>query len=176
MMMQFVILSAPDIVIQRDTKMATLYLICGLPCAGKTTFAKRMASEWRALRLSPDEWHVGLFGQDIGSADHYKRHDWIEAKLFELAEHCLVLGVNVILDFGSWERRERDEFRSRAKRLGARSELHYVECTEAELFRRLAERNARPDNETFVIPESEVRDLARRFQVPSQDELRRGDP
>lgn len=156
--------------------MATLYLICGLPCAGKTAFAKRMETQWRALRLTPDEWHVGLFGQDIGTPEHYRRHDWIESKLVEMAERCLGLGLSVILDFGLWERRERDALRERARCIGASSELHYVHCPKDELFARLARRNAAPDSSTFVIPESEVHSLADRFQLPSPDELRRRDP
>ena len=45
--------------------MATLHLMVGLPGSGKTTEAKRIAAECGALRLTPDEWHFSLFGNDF---------------------------------------------------------------------------------------------------------------
>ena len=39
---------APEIATQQYGEIATLYVICGLTCAGKTTFAKQMEVEWRA--------------------------------------------------------------------------------------------------------------------------------
>lgn len=45
--------------------MATLHLICGLPCSGETTLAKTLELKHSALRLSPDEWIGRLYGADI---------------------------------------------------------------------------------------------------------------
>jgi predicted kinase len=39
---------------------ARLVLICGLPGAGKTTLAHRLADVMPAVRLSPDEWRSDL--------------------------------------------------------------------------------------------------------------------
>jgi predicted kinase len=41
-----------------------LYLVCGLPGAGKTTFAKQLELETGALRLCPDEW-MAVLGVDL---------------------------------------------------------------------------------------------------------------
>ena len=38
--------------------MATLYLICGLPCSGKSTLAKQLELELSALRLTPDQFGI----------------------------------------------------------------------------------------------------------------------
>ena len=43
-------------------RVATLVLIVGLPGAGKTTQAKRLAAQRHAIRLTPDEWMIPLFG------------------------------------------------------------------------------------------------------------------
>src|ERR1051326_6891057 len=40
-----------------------LLLMVGLPGAGKTTRAKELAAAHRALRLTPDEWMIQLFGR-----------------------------------------------------------------------------------------------------------------
>ena len=95
--------------------MATLHLICGLPCAGKTTLAKRLEQQFSALRLTPDQFHIRLYGQDAEEQEHDARHDLIEAMLWEVAARVLSLGVNVILDFGFWSRSEREDYRSRPR-------------------------------------------------------------
>ena len=59
--------------------MATLHLMVGLPCSGKTTLAKKLEQERSALRLTPDEWQVLLFGQDAEEPEHDARHSLIEA-------------------------------------------------------------------------------------------------
>ena len=55
--------------------MPTLHLICGLPCSGKTTYAKQLEPRASALRLTPDEWHVTLFGHDVLEEESGVRHD-----------------------------------------------------------------------------------------------------
>src|SRR2546421_9264967 len=47
---------------------AILYLLVGLPGAGKTTRARQLAVEAPALRLTPDEWMIPLFGRDDPAA------------------------------------------------------------------------------------------------------------
>lgn len=42
----------------------TLFLTVGLPGTGKTTLARRIEVEQRALRLTKDEWVKALYGAD----------------------------------------------------------------------------------------------------------------
>jgi predicted kinase len=37
----------------------------GLPASGKSTRAKQIEEERQALRLTPDEWLIPLFGQHV---------------------------------------------------------------------------------------------------------------
>lgn len=152
--------------------MATLHLMVGLPCSGKTTLARALEREHSALRLTPDEWHVRLFGQDAADPQHDARHSLIEALQWEVAERALALDTSVVLDFGFWAREEREDFRSRAKRLGARSEVHFLEVPSDELLRRLAHRNARPGL-AFHIPEEMMKRWIALFEKPDPDELKR---
>jgi len=153
--------------------MATLHLMVGLPCSGKTTLARQLEQEYSALRLTPDEWHTRLFGNDAEAELHDTRHGLIEALLWEVAARALVLGVNVILDFGFWARVEREDYHARAKQLGAGSEIHFLEVPEAELMERLIRRNAAPVQGTFCIPEEYLKKWLTIFQPPGPDELER---
>jgi predicted kinase len=152
--------------------MATLHLMVGLPCSGKTTLARALEEKYSALRLTPDEWQVRLFGQDATDPQHDARHSVIEALQWEVAERALALGTNVILDFGFWAREEREDFRSRAKQLRASSEVHFLDVSSDELLRRLAQRNGQPGL-AFHIPKEMMESWIAFFQKPDQDELRR---
>jgi predicted kinase len=72
----------------------------GLPGSGKTTLARRLAETHQAVRLTPDEWHIRLFGQDAEHPEHDRRHDMVEALMWDVAQAVLARGVDVILDFG----------------------------------------------------------------------------
>jgi predicted kinase len=153
--------------------MATLHLMVGLPCSGKTTLAQKLENELPALRLTTDEWHKRLFGQDAEEPEHDARHSQIEAILWNIAGRALELGMNVILDFGFWAREEREDYRLRAKQLGASSEVHYLDVPEYELLRRLEKRNSQPSQESFLISESAMKPWIAFFQKPTLDELER---
>jgi len=145
----------------------------GLPCSGKTTLAKKLEHERSALRLTPDEWQICLFGQDAEEPEHDARHSLIEAMLWNIARRALELGTNVILDFGFWAREEREDYRSRAKQLGASSEVQYLDVSEDELLRRLEERNLRLSQKSFLISEEAMKPWIAFFQKPTPDELER---
>src|SRR5687767_9133214 len=151
--------------------MATLHLMVGLPCSGKTTLAQKLEHELPALRLSLDEWHIRLFGQDAEEPEHDARHSLIEAMLWNIASRALELGTNVILDFGFWAREEREDYRLRAKRLGASSEVHFLDVPAEELLRRLAVRNSQLSQESFHISEESMKPWIEFFQRPTPEEL-----
>ena len=151
--------------------MPTLHLMVGLPCAGKTTLARQLETELPALRLTPDEWQLRLFGQDAEEPEHDARHTLIETIQWEVARRALALGINVILDFGFWARVEREDFRQRAKELGAGCQVHFVDASEEELFRRLQERNARGESDSFRISWNMMKPWVAQFERPDPEEL-----
>lgn len=151
--------------------MATLFLICGLPGSGKTTLAKQIELERGALRLTPDEWIARLFGTDLTPPTLDWCRDPVEALQWTVAERALLLGLNVILDFGFWSRVEREGFRARAAALGARTELHFLDVPRPVLSARLAARNADLPAYTFRVAETQLDAWWRLFEPPTPDEL-----
>jgi len=153
--------------------MATVHFMVGLPCSGKTTLARQLEQDHSALRLTPDEWHTRLFGYDVEEKEHDARHFLIESMLWDIAARVLVLGVNVIIDFGFWAKSEREDYRARAAKLGASSEIHFLNVAEEVLLERLAIRNAHLPQGAAYIPEAKLKEWITFFQPPTPDELER---
>lgn len=132
-------------------KKPILHLMVGLPGSGKTTLAKKIAAEENAIRLTPDEWQLRLFGDDTDHPDHDRRHSEVEAIMWELAVKLLKSGVGVILDFGFWAEEERRFFHEQAKRLNAHFRVHYLDVPAEELLLRVSARNRSATEPAFTI-------------------------
>ncbi len=156
-----------QILIKAKNSVPTLYLICGLPGSGKTTLAKQLEREQSALRLTPDEWMARIVGDGY---DEVKRAA-VEAVQWDIAARVLHLGINVILDWGFWSRSERDDFRSRATMLGARTEIKFLDVPRDELWRRLALRNAALPPDMFHVDEAQLDVWLGLFEPPMAYEL-----
>ncbi|MFI5698314.1 AAA family ATPase [Kribbella sp. NPDC051586] len=152
--------------------MAVLVLIVGLPGAGKTSLARRLEEERKALRLTPDVWMDALF-----HTNEFDGRRWVlESELFwGVAARALELGVNVILDYGCWSEEERDLFRTRTQQLGASAEMILLDLPIEQLWERIEKRNADLPAGTFRISREELYEWSTRFEVPTQDELERWD-
>ena len=144
-----------------------LILICGLPGAGKTTLARKLAQEMPAIRLCPDEWKASL------GIDYYDEQmgERLESRLLEIAWELLDLGQDVILEFGFWVRSERDLLRRTAKQRNLRVELYFLEVPFEELTRRLAIRNLEGGHGVVPIEPEKMKEYASVFQAPSDEEL-----
>ena len=149
-----------------------LILTCGLPGAGKTTLARQLAADRRALRLTQDEWLFALGSSPWDAATREK----IDRELWSLAQDVLRLSLSVILDFGLWARIERDEMRSAARALGVGVELHYLDVPTDELWRRIEARNSKPPWNNSPIRRAHLDEWATTFQAPDAAELALFDP
>ena len=69
----------------KEQLVATMFLIVGLPAAGKTTLAEALATERGAVRLTPDAWMIPLFGEP----DANGKRDVLEGRLIWVALETL---------------------------------------------------------------------------------------
>ncbi|MBV1851581.1 AAA family ATPase [Catellatospora tritici] len=145
----------------------TLYVLIGLPGAGKTTRARELEREHAALRLTPDEWMIPLFGEPEADG----RRDVLEGRFIWLAMRALRLGANVILDFGVWSKDERSALRHLAGQAGADCVLVYLPIDPAEQLARVESRQATDPGSTFPITPEDLDEYRRLFQAPDRAEL-----
>jgi GNAT superfamily N-acetyltransferase len=97
----------------------------------------------------------------------------VEAIQWDIAARALELGLNVVLDFGFWSRRERDDFRARAAQMGAQTEIRFFDVPRPELLSRLAKRNAALPPGAVRVEAARLEEFIRMFEPPASDELLR---
>lgn len=146
---------------------STLFVMVGLPASEKTTRAKEIEEERRALRLTPDEWMIPLFNDN----DADGKRNIIEGCFIWLALRAVSHGVDVVLDFGVWAKAERTALRALAAEAGARCELVYLEIEEDEQRLRRDRRTSDEPESTFDITDEDLAEYRRRFEPPDISEL-----
>ncbi len=150
--------------------MATLHLLHGAVGSGKTTFARKLEREIRAVRFTPDEWMIGLFGDRPPVETFQQRLDRLYELIWEHAGRVLQTGTDVIMDGGFWTRAARDEARRRAAALGAECRFYVLRCPPETARQRVLRRTAALPPGAFWINEPAIDELNRRVEPLGPDE------
>jgi len=139
----------------------------GLPASGKTTRAKEIEEAQQALRLTPDEWMIPLFGESEADG----KREVLEGRFIWLATSALRHGTNVVLDFGVWTKNERTALKFLAASIGASWILVYLEISDEEQRRRHDERISETPESTFPMSDDDFQEFRRSFEAPDEAEL-----
>lgn len=151
-------------------KHPTAFLVHGYIGSGKTTTARELADQHRAIRFTHDEWMRTLYGADPpedGFADYSRR---VAALIETNWTRCLSLNVNVVLDFGFWRRAERDRVRALVTSLGGTPVLVQLSCPEDVAWARVQARNAACAQDSLHIARNTFDALRSRFEPLDPDE------
>ena len=153
--------------------MAKVYLMCGKLCSGKSTHAAALRRSEHAVVLSVDEIPLALFGQGAGDMhDTYVAR--AETYLYRKSAEIIEAGIDVILDWGFWTRRERDEARAYYGGLGIPCEFHYIDIGDDEWHRRLNRRNEdvlAGRTEAYYVDDGLAAKFASIFEKPDPGEI-----
>jgi predicted kinase len=151
-----------------------LHLLCGLPGSGKTVLAKSIAASTFAFRFSPDEWIKDIWGNQA-EAEGNRFRDQVEQLQWKIAKRLLLRSMDVIIEWGTWGRNEREKLRDEARAVGARVRFYYLNVPRNILKERILNRNRNLDPYEFYIPEPQIEafldDCFLAFQVPTEEEL-----
>lgn len=149
-----------------------LVVITGLPGSGKTTLATELALVTPAVRMCPDDWMISS-GIDLWDSAVRSR---IEQFQMALSLELLSEGQNVVIEWGVWTRRERDELRDAARAVGASVELRYVTGDTDELWRRIVDRDLEGRWGSRSIRRDELDAWTEAYQVPDAEGMSTYDP
>jgi len=152
-----------------------LHLICGLPGAGKTTLANKIAQETGAIRFCPDDWIKNIW-KEKAETDGNSYRENVEQLQWELAKNLLGNNIDVIIEWGTWGQSEREKLRDEARAIGAKVKFYYLDVPREVLRVRMLERNKIKDSNEFYIPENEIETFLNNccisMQKPTSDELK----
>src|SRR5579862_3161578 len=155
----------------RGARQGTLVLICGLPGAGKTTFAKRLASERQALRMCPDDWIEQILAHPEDTTERDRLRDPVENLQWDLTLEYLTLGLTVILENGFWAEEERSLYAIGALEVGASIEFYFLEAPYELLWERIEKRNQELGAGPWVMSREDLDSAWSIFQPPASEEM-----
>ena len=143
-------------------KQPTVHLMVGFMGFGKTTIAKKLASDLPAVCLTHDEFMVKLFGRNMPYATFHENYKKVDKMLWALAEKIVAAGTDVIMDYGFWSPKEREAAYEKAKKLTDNVIFHVIECDIKVAKQRTLQRTSENDDELY-ISENEFDELAKRY-------------
>lgn len=155
--------------------MPTVHLVCGPTGAGKTTFARKLATECEALRFSIDEWMATLFAADAPAPLTFEwaieRVGRCEEMIWQTGLAALAAGRDIVLDLGFTTREQRDRFRALAMEAGHGVALHHVTASREVRLARVRRRNE-DGSETlaFEVTDGMFDFMEDRFELPAPEE------
>ena len=149
--------------------MATVSLICGKICSGKSTFAKTLAREKNAVILSCDEI-MTLFPQPEGDEAYAAVSEKVKTCLLRKAADIAACGLNVILDWGFWHKAERAETAAFFAEKNIPFFWYYLDISDARWRENIDRRNAHPGPSDYFVDEGLLQKCIRCFEVPDGEE------
>ena len=156
---------------------AHAHMIAGLTGAGKTTYARALARDLGAVRMSIDEWNGNLFFMDRSPESDfgwfYERVQRCTRQMRETASQVLDAGVPVVFDCGFTNRLERGIFYDWADSSGFDLTLHFIATDPETCWQRVERRNLEK-GETFALTVTkEMFDFMQRlWEPPDEAEIR----
>lgn len=158
--------------------MGHVHLLLGPVGSGKSTFARTLCRERRAVRLVLDEWMARLFRPDRPERDvipwYMERSERCLEQIWQVAEDLVEVGTEVVLELGLIQRAQRRRFFPRIDDVGHPLTIYLLDAPREVRRARVEQRNAE-QGETFsmVVP-LEVFEMASDLWEPLDEDERRG--
>ncbi len=154
-------------------KVAKVILICGKICSGKSTYAMQLRGKHKAVLLSTDEIMLAVFGQYVGDK-HDEYVEKIQNYLFEKSVEIIRTGINVILDWGFWQKDEREFAKKFYHSQNIECEFHYIDISDKTWQARLSKRNSdilsgRLNH--YFVDENLAEKFERMFEISDREEM-----
>jgi predicted kinase len=150
--------------------LSTVVLMCGLPGAGKTTYAMELVRRGFA-RLSIDEVVWQRLGQrDAGLVLEAEAFDRLKDEVRRRQRQELVelmrAGRDVVVDYSFWSRAARDDYKALIESHGCRWELVHLKADRTTLERRLEVRNSEEGANSVTVDETLFNRYLATFEEP----------
>ena len=143
----------------------TIYLLCGLPGSGKTTYARKL-EKTGVVRLSLDEELFSLFGREFPPEQYSEFEKQTKKKLLEKTFSLIKDGKSVILDWGFWKKDERVGVKNATQEQGAAVKLLYFKKDSSALLHGVKNRDLSKNHE---ISDDMLEKFSAQFEEPNDE-------
>lgn len=157
---------------------SALHLILGPVGAGKSTFARSLSAQEKAVRLILDDWMAQLYGADERPATgriawYLERRDRCLAQIWSLAKGLCEVGTSAVLEIGLIQRGEREAFYRRVEDAGHPLAVYVLDAPRELRRARVMLRN-QERGPTFaqVVPPEFFELASDMWEPPDDDEIR----
>lgn len=147
-----------------------VYLLCGLPGSGKTSYADNLVNEKGLTKISIDDELIsrfGVVGSDYPCEQHRENKKEVMKNVKEQTANHVRSGISLVLDFGVWRKSDRDYFRSLVEENGGKLKLVYFKANKDLLIKRLKIRNVKENGAQMSVDESGLDVAFAVFEEPS---------
>ncbi len=140
-------------------------MMCGPGGAGKTTYAKRLERQgWTRLSFEVEFWERGI--TTMPAADVVAE---VAADLRTRLLRHVTAGDDVVLDFGFWFRRQRDELRALLAPRHIVPETVYIATSLETILSRVGDRHGRQADD-WPLTVQTATEYFQRFEPPTPEE------
>lgn len=153
--------------------MAKVVLVCGKICSGKNYYTSKLKKDINAVVFSCDELINNIFPYDLN-----RRHDKIASRvkpyLHKKASEVARADTNVVLDFGFWSKKEREEVSNFYAALNICFEWHYIDISDEDWAANIRERNRRVAeglSKDYYVNDGLISKFNSLFEKPSKQEM-----
>lgn len=148
-----------------------LVFLCGKMGSGKSTKARELAQERKAVLLSEDAWLESLYPNQIRNLEDYVKHSNIIKPLVKpLVQDMLRNGSNVVMDFPANTISQRNWLKSIFAEVDADHELIYLDVPNDVCLRQIAKRRLEQPARAATDTENMFLQTTRHFVKPSLEE------
>jgi predicted kinase len=148
----------------------SVHLMCGLPAAGKTTYAVALAESRSAVRFTLDEMMLALFQLSHDDPAYVEAIPRCKSVIHKVAEQVLQVGHDVVFDWNHWGSARRAETAKWAADHGAKPVVHFVDVPVETAVQRALRRAKSAIPTAHVLDEEGVRHALSYFEGPSEVE------
>ncbi|MEF3403063.1 AAA family ATPase [Agromyces sp. CCNWLW203] len=147
------------------TRRPRVVMMCAPGGAGKTTYAKRLEREgWTRLSFEVEFWDRGISTMPSAAVVAEVAADLKTRQLRHVSA-----GDDVVLDFGFWFRRQRDEFRALLAPKDIVPETVYIATSLETILSRVGDRHGRRADD-WPLTEQTATEYFDRFEPPTLEE------